>query len=163
MSTIALDEKRFADISASLGHYTSGVTAGTAPLLASIILDALKIPVFGADVVIHRRAVNAIVFDWARLNGAAWAARYCTPRRPEVRPKFDEGKPLSLLALLKALDCLHYNCDGGSDHSNSLSLLKSLKSAICSHIVRGSKTYDSCGWDDSKTCDYLPANAEATK
>jgi len=162
MSTIAIEQKRFADISASLAHYTDGVTSNRAPMLASIILNALKIPLFGSEAVSHRQSVDAIIFDWARLNGAAWASRYCTPGRPQISPDFNEGKPLSLLALLKALDCLHYNCDGGSDHSNSLALLKSLKSAICSQIVRGSKTYDSCGWDESSRCDYLPPFASLT-
>lgn len=151
MSTPLLSPVHFAVSARSLGHYASnGRSLKSADCLAAAICRILEVPVFGCDDGAPESAVSALLFDLQRANATAYAARY-NERLPKVSPpKIKGGKILSAVALLKALRCIHYNCDDGaaigSSLAASLGKLEEINSALTAHIIDSLPEYDSAEW-----------------
>lgn len=147
MSTVQLSDARFADIERSLLHYaTDAVTSQSMSELNGELARALDSYVF--NVVPIAQAVRTAVFDWKRLNAAAFARRYERDAEP-VRASRPRGHLLSLCALLKALRCLSYNCDGGKDSADSLARLDRVIAALTDYIVTHLPEYEAAGWFDA--------------
>jgi hypothetical protein len=150
MSTIFLGETRFASIATSLAyHVTRDMTPQSRPLLSSRLCGALALSgEWEPESLVP--AIYAIVFDWQRLNAAAFERAYQGRHgtRNDIVPVQIgmKGETLSPVALFKALQCLSYNCDDGQDGRNSLALLQTLLADLAEHIVTSLPEYDSAEW-----------------
>ncbi len=155
MSTATLSRQRFADIKFSLVyHATDEIRTGRSMSdLNGRIGRAICCHAFDADPV--RDAIKATLFDWQRLNGAAYAVRYAhhagAAEARDVAPvKYPKGtRLLTVPALLKALRCLHYNCDGGKDSAGSLEKLAKVCDALADYLVEQMPEYQAAGWFES--------------
>ena len=135
MSTALLEQTKFADIHRSLvEHGTEGMEDTSCAMNASRIAHSLGIqhPFGSSGRSGVRVAAAQFVFDLARLNYAAWCDRYEDGKdEPAPKPTEPDGKLLNLCALLKALHCVRYNCDGGRVANRSLKAsLKRLREVI---------------------------------
>lgn len=88
-------------------------------------------------------AADTLVFDLKRINAAAYGARYnkATPSVAVV----GRGVQLSLPALLKALQCVRCNCDGGESRG-ALETLDSVIEAVTESIIDGLPEYANAQW-----------------
>ena len=88
-------------------------------------------------------AVQSLMFDLQRINAAAYAERY-----DKVRPAVSVpcgGKILPLPSLLKALQCIRYNCDGG-DSRGALTTLNAVIESVKDEIISNLPDYKSADW-----------------
>jgi len=152
MSTPLLDPYHFAITAHSLGHHAAhGRTSKFSESLAARLCDNLGVPVFGHDDGQPENAAARLMFDLRRINATAHAARYGDPV-PPVPPLTVaiNATPLDPVALLKALQCIRYNCDGGEaigkSFQSSLAIVDAVIDTVRNHIIDGLPAYQAADW-----------------
>lgn len=149
MSTPKLSNKHFASVAQSLVHFAiKARTASQSSNTAANICRAINVSPFGDDDQDVEAAIDGLVFDWQRVNCAAYATRY-NKKRPDVST-LGRGDFLSLVATYKALQCVRYNCDGGESVGaslrKSLDVLEALLETLSDSIIAETDEYSSAEW-----------------
>ena len=156
MSTPLLDTYHLAITAHSLGHHAShGRTTKSSATLAANLCRNLDVPVFGHDDGLPEGAAANLMFDLQRMNANAYATRY-GKRTPKVTPPKLPAHTAALdpVALLKALRCIRYNCDGGEAIGDSfqaaLKTVDALMETLKDHIIDSLQAYQDAEWFLSK-------------
>lgn len=163
MSTPRIDPQTFANIGATLKDRAAtvgGCDHLTAEIFRAFDLDPWGRPNGDPDTPINCRgaqtnlaaAVNAAVFDWQRTNWSAHIARYDdTAEKTMPNPRIPRGRILNEAELLKALQCVRYNCDAGrsctgTSFAASLPILDSLIDSLKDHLIDTIPAYAAAEW-----------------
>lgn len=85
------------------------------------------------------------------MNATAHGARYSTPTPKVTPPKaLNSAIPLPPVALLKALQAIRYNCDGGAaigeSFKSALSTCDELIETLKEYIIDGLSEYRKAEW-----------------
>ena len=163
MSTPRIDLQTFANIRATLKDRTAtvgGCNHLTAEIFRAFDLDPWGRPNGDPEAPTNCRAaadnltpaVTAAVFDWQRANWSAHVARYDGEAEKTIpSPRLPRGRDLNDAELLKALQCVRYNCDAGkscagTSFAASLPILDSLIDSLKDHLIDQIPAYVAAEW-----------------
>lgn len=140
MSTALLDTYHFDLAAKSLGcHAMNGRSTTSSSTLAAELCRAMDVPVFGDDDA-PKQTADHLMLAWKKANALAYAHRY-----GEKHPRVSGIKRVSALlepvALLKALQCIRYNCDGGAPLA-----LDNVIEALQDYVITSLPEYEQAKW-----------------
>jgi hypothetical protein len=145
MSTPKLSPHHWASCATSLAHYaTEGRNIRSSHQLASELCKILEVEQFGDDDQ-PKMAAFVLMSDLQRINTIAHNRRYSRKAGVDYVRYGNQGVRLPLPALLKGLQCVRYNLDGGESRG-ALRKLDSILETITHSLVSSMPEYQKADW-----------------